>query len=107
MMVVEPERARRSRRRWLAPPRSFGAGLVTALVAVLLSGPLFARSAQVPKNASAPQAQAALAGAQEAMERKDYGTAAMLLESFLFVYPGHTGALFNLAYCYSLQGRAA
>lgn len=103
MMVVEPERARRSRRRWLAPP---AAVLLAALVAASLGRPLLARPAQAPKNASGPQAQAALAGAQEAMERKDYATAAMLLESFLFVYPGHAGALFNLAYCYSLQGRS-
>lgn len=102
MRVDEPEYGPPRRRSFSAPA---ALGLVAALAVALLSTVLFARPAQAPKGATAPQAQAALAGAQEAIERKDYATAAMLLESFLFVYPGHEGALFNLAYCYSLQGR--
>jgi tetratricopeptide (TPR) repeat protein len=94
-MSTEPSDRRWARRCWW----------LAALV-VLAVLPLFARLA-APRNPSAPQADAALAGAQEAMEREDYATAAMLLESFLFVYPGHKGALFNLAYCYSLQDRTA
>jgi len=87
------------RRRWPAP---LATGLVALLAAVLL--PVHARPAS-QENSSTSQREAALAGAQEAMNREDYATAAMLLESFLFVYPGHVGALFNLAYCYSLQNR--
>ncbi len=61
------------------------------------------RSEQSP--APQPAAEPALAGAQEAIDRGDYDTAARLLEEFLFQHPGHPAALFNLAYCYTLQGR--
>ena len=101
MSLAQSER-RRPRRRWW--PALLAVGLVALVVVAVF--PLHARTAP-QKNSSAPQAEAALAGAQEAMDREDYATAAMLLESFLFVYPGHVGALFNLAYCYSLQERAA
>lgn len=90
------------------PHRSRLCWWLAGMLAVLA---LFTAASALPvtprKNPAAPQAEAALAGAQQAMERKDYATAAMLLESFLFVYPGHVGALFNLAYCYSLQGRTS
>lgn len=101
MSFTQPERRRRRRRWWPAP---LAAGLVALMALGLL--PFHARTAS-QKESAAPQVEAALAGAQEAMDREDYATAAMLLESFLFVYPGHVGALFNLAYCYSLQERTA
>ncbi|MGH9804552.1 MAG: tetratricopeptide repeat protein [Candidatus Acidiferrales bacterium] len=90
----------RPRRRWRLALLAAGLAALTALAPFTPS----LRSAP-QKNSSALQAEAALAGAQAAMDREDYATAAMLLESFLFVYPGHVGALFNLAYCYSLQDR--
>jgi len=87
-------------------------GLVVVAMAALLAFPASGQPPRatpkaLPPSQEKPPAAAALAGAQEALERQDYDTAAMLLESFLFVYPGHSEALFNLAYCYSLQGRTA
>lgn len=55
----------------------------------------------------ARQAAVAVAAAQEAIERKDYSTAATLLENFLLEHPGHPQVLLNLAYCYTLLGRTA
>lgn len=96
----QPQRKRRRGRLVLAA----AAALVTLSLSAAQSPPATQASRAAQEK---PQAEAALAGAQEAMEGKDYATASMLLESFLFVYPGHVGALFNLAYCYSLQGRFA
>ena len=59
------------------------------------------------KAAQKAPAEVALAAAQAALDRKDYTVAATILENFLFEHPGHAEALFQLAYCYGLQGRTA
>jgi tetratricopeptide (TPR) repeat protein len=82
--------------------------LLTLLTALPMCAMAQADSAGTePRSKQEQAAAAALAGAQEAIERQDYATAATILESFLFEHPGHVGALFNLAYCYSLQKRTA
>jgi tetratricopeptide (TPR) repeat protein len=82
--------------------------LVLALLpAFLLADPMVSAAQETPsENPDERAAALALSGAQEAIEREDYDTATTILESFLFAHPGHAGALFNLAYVYSLQDRA-
>jgi len=80
------------------------------LGALLLVAPALAQQVKptAPKKATQKDpAEVALAGAQAAIDRKDYTAAVTLLENFLFEQPGHAEALFQLAYCYSLQGRTA
>ena len=80
------------------------------LGALLLVSPALAQQAKPAAPKKAPQkdpAEVALAAAQAALDRKDYSTGVTLLENFLFEHPGHAEALFQLAYCYSLQGRTA
>ncbi|MBI2956159.1 MAG: tetratricopeptide repeat protein [Acidobacteria bacterium] len=96
----------------LRRPAWHRAVLAVLAMGLLLAFPLAAQQPKKPpadsrKAASDARAQAALAGAQEALERKDYDTAIAVLENFLFDHPGHVEALFNLAYAYSLAGRTA
>jgi len=83
--------------------------LAGVAAAILLALPVMGQQPAKPpaKQPAAPQqsAQAALAGAQQAIEEKQYDTAIALLENFLLENPGHGEALFNLAYAYSLAGR--
>lgn len=85
--------------------------LSAACVAVLLlTAPALSQQAKPSAPKKAPQkdpAEVALAAAQAAIDRKDYSTSVTILENFLFEHPGHAEALFQLAYCYSLQGRTA
>lgn len=60
-----------------------------------------------PATAAKSPTEVALAAAQQAIDRQDYATAVTILENFLLEHPGQVEALFNLAYCYSLQGRTA
>ncbi|MGH9862183.1 MAG: tetratricopeptide repeat protein, partial [Candidatus Acidiferrales bacterium] len=82
-------------------------GWVAVLALFLTALPAAGRQEQRPVAEQEASPEAPLAAAQEALDRKDYAAAASLLEKFLFEHPGHIGALFNLAYCYSLEGRAA
>lgn len=82
-------------------------GWALACAAVLLLAlPAVARAPQEPPGQK-QDARVALGAAQAAMERKDYVTAARLLENFLLEQPGQVEALFNLAYCYTLLDRTA
>lgn len=84
--------------------------LATTCLAFLLAFSALAQQTKpAPKKAQAQKdpAEVALAAAQAAVERKDYSTAVTILENFLFEHPGQPEALFQLAYCYSLQGRTA
>lgn len=83
-----------------------------ALGLLLLLAPAFLPAQQKqqpppPKQPPSEQqlAETALAAAQQAIEQKNYATAAMILENFLLDHPGYVPALFNLAYAYSLAGR--
>ena len=83
------------------------AGFLTAVVFALSL--VAQQPGKPPAKKPAPQkqsAQTALGAAQQAIEEKRYDTAILLLENFLLENPGHGEALFNLAYAYSLAGRA-
>lgn len=85
---------------------------VACAAAVLFALPAPAQHsprASQPKRATPekPPTETALAAAQQAIDQQDYSTAVTILENFLFEHPGQVEALFNLAYCYSLQERTA
>lgn len=79
-----------------------------ACLVLLLCFP--SRGAGEPSPAQQPpspaQPEATLEQAQQALAVKDYARAVTLLEQYLAEHPGHLGAQFNLAYGYSLLGRA-
>ncbi len=88
-------------------PSHLAAGAVLALILVAAPSAAQQEAKQPAKKPAAqkPSAEAALAGAQQAIEEKRYDTAILLLENFLLENPGHGEALFTLAYAYSLAGR--
>lgn len=102
-MTASPSHSKPGWSRWV--------GLAGA-AAVLFALPVLAQQTPKPPPpkrtmAEKPPAETALAAAQQAIDRQDYATAVTILENFLFEHPGQAEALFNLAYCYSLQGRMA
>ncbi len=100
--------------RVVSPPalerRPCALALLASLLLMMSANPASAlqapqdRSEQSP--AQQPAAEPVLAGAQEAIDRGDFDTAATILENFLFEHPGHRDALFELAYLRTLQERA-
>lgn len=77
-----------------------------ALLASLLAAGAAIGQAPQPGAVSA-KPEAALEAAQQALDAKDYARAVALLEEYLARHPQHLVAQFNLAYGYSLLGRAS
>ncbi len=75
-----------------------------ALLAAFLLGPAVRSPAATQQETAAKPD--SLAAAQQALEAKEYKRAVALLEEYLAQHPEHLGARFNLAYGYSLLGRA-
>lgn len=75
-----------------------------ALGFVLLASPSLLSAQSQASPAAKPEA--ALEAAQKALDAKDYPRAVALLEEYVAQHPGHLSAQFNLAYGYSLLGRA-
>jgi tetratricopeptide (TPR) repeat protein len=88
--------------------RSLARGLLLVLLA--LAPPLIGQenpeaTPKAPSTGEEHAAALALNGAQDAIDRQDYATAATVLETFLFEHPGDPDALSLLAYTYGLQKR--
>ncbi len=86
-------------------------------ISLLLTLSLGAQQAAKPSASKKPvsgkkppaeeSAQTTLATAQHALDQKQYDAAISLLENFLQSHPGHSEALFNLAYAYTMADRTA
>lgn len=93
----------------VALQRRLGVALGLFLAVFTLAPSLLPRQEANPAPQAPPTEDRALAlalsGAQDAIDRQDYATAATVLESFLFEHPGNPRALSLLAYTYGLQKR--